>query len=393
MLGYTLIDLIDIQSLQIIQNGFDKFTGLKSLVTDADFVPITKGGDFSEFIDNLFVKNVDAEKPVINKNILSILHSGKTITLKNSSGLCDAATPIMLENDLLGYFICGPKAESNQQVSDSYISQGSQFLGAIAKALSQMAYSSYLSLNNSHAMEQSAFNASSAITETALRMKMSMQEWVELLTEALDCEKVEDIKSQIEQILVFGNDINTAVNDSVQNIHDKTSSTHLIETEYNLNHLLSHFIERAKKVEGNKNLSFSYNVDKSVPQYIFGDNERVSQIVYTLFKSSAMRMEEGSAHLEISAQKNSYATILTLKFTDSTQGFNDDELEALQMFIETGDQSYLEESKIIGMGYRTLNKIIQQMFGQINFEILSDTQMEFLIKIPQLEVEVEELGA
>ena len=63
------------------------------------------------------------------------------------------------------------------------------------------------------------------------------------------------------------------------------------------------------------------------------------------------------------------------------------------MFIETGDQSYLENTAVKGMGYRTIARIVQQMFGVINFEITSDTEMEFVIKIPQLEVEVEELGS
>lgn len=393
MLKFTITDLLDADSLQIIQDGFERFTGLKVLVIDTSANPVTEGGDFSDFITKILVYNEDANEPVLKKEILQILRSGKTITLKNEFGSFDAASPLLLEGELIGLFICGPDAEKKEKVPESLISSGSKFLASIAEALSQMAYASSLSLNNSHAMQQSALSASSAVTETALKMKQSMQEWVEVMSEALESDDLELIKKQVEQILETGTDVYTAVSDSVQNIQDKIGSTHLVETEYSVHRLVPHYIEQAKKIMGDKAPDFSYTIDEDVPMYLFGDNDRISQIVYLLFKSSARQLENGKASLQVGAQKNSYATILTFKFTDTTQGYADEDLEALQMFIETGDQSYLEDTNMKGMGYRTIARIVQQLFGQINFEITSDTEMEFLIKIPQLEVEVEELGS
>ncbi len=393
MLKFTITDLLDADSLQIIQDGFERFTGLKALVADASANSVTEGSDFSDFISRILVYDEDANEPVIKREILNLLRAGKTITLKNELESFDAASPLLLEGELIGLFICGPDIEKKQKVPEAAVSRGSKFLASIAEALSQMAYASSLSLNNSHAMQQSALSASAAVTETALKMKQSMQEWVEVMSEALESNDLELIKKQVEQILETGTDVYTAVSDSVQNIQDKIGSTHLVETEYSVHRLVPHYIEQAKKIMGDKSPDFSYTIADAVPMYLFGDNDRISQIVYLLFKSSARQLESGKASLDITAQKNSYATILIFKFTDTTAGFSDEDLEALQMFIETGDQSYLEDTSVKGMGYRTINRIVQQMFGQINFEITSDTEMEFVIKIPQLEVEVEELGS
>lgn len=393
MLKFTITDLLDADSLQIIQDGFERFTGLKALVVDASLNSVTEGSDFSDFISRILVYDEDANEPVLKREILNLLRAGKTITLKNELDSFDAASPLLLEGELIGLFICGPDAEKNQKIPEAAVSRGSKFLASIAEALSQMAYASSLSLNNSHAMQQSALSASAAVTETALKMKQSMQEWVEVMSEVLESNDLELIKKQVEQILETGTDVYTAVNDSVQNIQDKIGSTHLVETEYSARRLVPHYVEQAKKIMGDKSPDFSFTIADNVPLYLFGDNDRISQIVYLLFKSSARQLENGKASLEVSAEKNSYATILTFKFTDTTQGFADEELEALQMFIETGDQSYLEDTNVKGMGYRTINRIVQQMFGQINFEITSDTEMEFVIRIPQLEVEVEELGS
>ena len=393
MLKFTITDLLDPDSLQIIQDGFSRFTGLNALVTDTTANPVTEGNDFSDFIGKILVYNEDANEPVLKREILNLLRAGKTITLKNDFGSLDAASPLLLEGELIGLFICGAGSDSEKKMTESQVTHGSKFLASIAEALSQMAYASSLSLNNSHAMQQSALSASAAVTETAFKMKQSMQEWVEVMSEALESNDLELIKKQVEQILETGTDVYTAVSDSVQNIQDKIGSTHLVETEYNVHRLVPHYIEQAKKIMGDKSPDFSYTISDAVPMYLFGDNDRISQIVYLLFKSAARQLESGKASLDINSQKNSYATILIFKFTDTTAGFSDEDLEALQMFIETGDQSYLEDTSLKGMGYRTINRIVQQMFGQINFEITSDTEMEFVIKIPQLEVEVEELGS
>ena len=393
MLKFTITDLLDADSLQIIQDGFERFTGLKALVTDASANSVTEGSDFSDFISKILVYDQDANEPVLKREILNLLRAGKTITLKNGLDSFDAASPLLLEGELIGLFICGPNAEKSEKIPETLVSRGSKFLASIAQALSQMAYASSLSLNNSHAMQQSALSASAAVTETAFKMKQSMQEWVEVMSEALESNDLELIKKQVEQILETGTDVYTAVSDSVQNIQDKIGSTHLVETEYNVHRLVPHYIEQAKKIMGDKSPDFSYTIADNVPMYLFGDNDRISQIVYLLFKSAARQLESGKASLEITSQKNSYATIVIFKFTDTSTGFSEDDLEALQMFIETGDQSYLEGTSVKGMGYRTINRIVQQMFGQINFEITSDTEMEFVIRIPQLEVEVEELGS
>ena len=393
MLKFTITDLLDPDSLQIIQDGFARFTGLNALVTDTTANPVTEGNDFSDFISKILVYNEDANEPVIKKEIAQILRSGKTITLKNDFGSLDAASPLLLEGDLIGLFICGAGSDAEKNITEAQVAHGSKFLATISEALSQMAYTSNLSLNNSHAMQQSALSASSAVTETALKMKQSMQEWVEVMSEALESNDLELIKKQVEQILETGTDVYTAVSDSVQNIQDKIGSTHLVETEYSVHRLVPHYVDQAKKVMGQKSPNFSFTIDKAVPLYLFGDNDRISQIVYLLFKSSARQLESGKASLKVTAQKYSYSTLLTFTFTDTSYGFEENDLEALQMFIETGDQSYLDGTNIKGMGYRTIARIVQQMFGQINFEIISDTEMEFVIKIPQLEVEVEELGS
>ena len=44
-----LTDLISVQVLQEIQDGFAEVTGMAALTTDADGNPVTKGSNFTDF--------------------------------------------------------------------------------------------------------------------------------------------------------------------------------------------------------------------------------------------------------------------------------------------------------------------------------------------------------
>ena len=44
-----LTDLIDLDTLQKIQDFFTKMTGVASIITDIDGIPVSKGTNFSDF--------------------------------------------------------------------------------------------------------------------------------------------------------------------------------------------------------------------------------------------------------------------------------------------------------------------------------------------------------
>ena len=47
--GLYLTDLIDVETLQSIQDAFSNLVGIAAMTTDASGKPVTKGSNFSEF--------------------------------------------------------------------------------------------------------------------------------------------------------------------------------------------------------------------------------------------------------------------------------------------------------------------------------------------------------
>lgn len=172
MIGLT--ELIDVATLQEIQDGFAKLTGMAALTTDEYGNAVTQGSNFTDFCMNYTRKS-----PVGCQRCEKCDRSGGQQTMKSGkasayfchAGLVDFAAPIMLNGNFIGSIIGGqvltekpdekkfraiarelkidPDEYINalskiQIIEKSKIDAAADFLCTIAKVLSQTAYNNYL---------------------------------------------------------------------------------------------------------------------------------------------------------------------------------------------------------------------------------------------------------
>lgn len=172
MIGLT--ELIDVSTLQEIQDGFARLTGMAALTTDEYGNAVTQGSNFTDFCMNYTRKS-----PVGCQRCEKCDKSGGQQTMKSGkasayfchAGLVDFAAPIMLNGNFIGSIIGGQvltekpdekkfraiarelkinpdeyiEALSKIQIIEkSKIDAAADFLCTIAKVLSQTAYNNYL---------------------------------------------------------------------------------------------------------------------------------------------------------------------------------------------------------------------------------------------------------
>lgn len=179
MIDVRLTDLIDVATLQEIQDGFANLTGMAALTTDADGNAVTNGSNFTEFC-----MSYTRQSKIGGDRCAQCDRSGGEQTMRTGcaasyfchAGLVDFAAPIMLEGHMIGSFIGGqvlteePDEEKFRKIAveigvnpDDYIralkkikimdksqvDAAADFLFIIAKVLSQTAYNSYVSSQTS----------------------------------------------------------------------------------------------------------------------------------------------------------------------------------------------------------------------------------------------------
>lgn len=178
-MAIALTDLISVSTLQSIQDGFARLTGMAALTTDADGNAVTRGSNFTEFCMDITRKSRNGARKCAQcdkKGGEDALLSRKSVSYSCHAGLVDFAAPIMLGNEMIGSFIGGqvlteePDEEKFRAIArdmgvdeDKYIAAlrkvkivdrsqveaAADFLFIIAGLLSQSAYDAYISKQNS----------------------------------------------------------------------------------------------------------------------------------------------------------------------------------------------------------------------------------------------------
>lgn len=106
----NLTDLVPVEMLQKIQEACSRYTGMATVTTDVDGKPLTKETAFSDFcIKYTRQSELGCTRCMESDKIATriALETGKPAVYVCHAGLVDFASPIMLENRLIGCFMGG----------------------------------------------------------------------------------------------------------------------------------------------------------------------------------------------------------------------------------------------------------------------------------------------
>lgn len=233
-----LTDLIDVKTLQDIQDGFSNATGMAALTTDENGVAVTQGSNFTDFCMELTRKSrtgCQRCEKCDKQGGENTMRTGKATTYRCHAGLVDFAAPIMLNGKFIGSFIGGqvlPEPADEEKfrkyaqeigvdpeqyiralrkvkvVPQHQIQMAADFLCTIANVLSKIAYSSYVEkLNSSGLSTQNAslvakiHNAESLIKQNQDNMEKLQKEFDAL--EEVAQNSVAKVKSAMETVKVI----------------------------------------------------------------------------------------------------------------------------------------------------------------------------------------------
>ena len=118
--NYTLTELIKPNILQQIQDAFSEYSGMASITTDAEGVPVTAGSNFTHFCTDLIRITEAGCKNCFNCDKMGAaqaMETGLPSVYTCHSGLVDFSAPIMLNGKMIGCFVGGQVLTSQTQIS------------------------------------------------------------------------------------------------------------------------------------------------------------------------------------------------------------------------------------------------------------------------------------
>lgn len=416
MAEIRLTDLIDVNILQQIQDGFSGYTGMAALTTDADGVPVTKGSGFTDFCMNLTRKSEIGCKRCAEcdrNGALKTFKEGKPEVYYCHAGLVDYAAPIMVEGRFIGSFIGGQVRTAEIDEADMKkravemgidpeeyvraakrtavltiqdIDRAAEFLYKISEVLSGMAYKNYEALKNSRRMERAARSQAAFIMDMSLSVQKSMEGWLVMTEQAMDSQSGSIMEHTMRQIISQGKEVYSSIGDTVEYIRMSGGEVELLETEYSIRELLEQTVVSAKAISGMEEVQIDIAIADTVPEYLLGDSGRIGQIVSKLLQNILYLTEDKQINIQVSGYSASYATMLVLRIANSGYGISEERFRDIQEYLRNSEQrlSGLDENS--GFGMSMVYLLIRQMSGKLVLEKADNGGIAFMVNVPQLEI-------
>src|SRR5260370_17834509 len=106
--------------------------------------------------------------------------------------------------------------------------------------------------------------------------------------------KDKDYLQYLEMIHSSGKNLTQIINDILDFSKIECGKLELENANFNFNKIVSNEVERYKFLAKQKGLSFTYEIDESVPAEVIGDQVRISQIVNNLISNTLNFTNQGA---------------------------------------------------------------------------------------------------
>lgn len=410
-----LTDLISVDALQQIQDGFSRYTGMAALTTDVNGTPVTTGSGFTKFCMEL---TRQSEKGCHNCEECD--KNGALLTLKNGhasvytchAGLMDFAAPIMVEGNFIGSFIGGQvrtglidkekmrqralkygidpeeyiaAAEETAQMTQQELQEAADFLEEIAESISSLAYRNYLALQESKKMENAAKSQTKFVMGMTTNIERSMMKWFEIVQNTIDTTDNEEIRELLSQMQAEGEESRSNIRDIIDYVRMSAKRVEIEETEYKVSDLVKQIEKGINEYAARKMVKINTSIDESVPEALFGDAGRIGQLVNKIIRILINHKKEGSISVKLETYRQSYATILSIIVLDENASLPEDDRKVLRANAKDNETENVsgEDDRRLGI---TLARLLRRnMSGKFRFEEIGD-KVVMTIDLPQLSV-------
>jgi len=131
-----------------------------------------------------------------------------------------------------------------------------------------------------------------------------------------------------------------------------------------------------------KDVSFNIKIFESVPDFVFGDEQRIHQVVLNIVNNAVKFTKKGS--IEVSCDYRGGTAYIEV--FDTGIGIPEDKMQTIFFAFKQVDVSTTREYGGTGLGLAITKKLIDEMDGEITLKSEQNVGSCFLVKIPLPEV-------
>lgn len=409
-----LTELIDVETLQRVQDAFSVMSGMAALTTDADGVAVTNGSNFTDFCMK-YTRTTEIGTfrcRLCDKRGAEIaLAAGHSCTYDCHAGLVDFAAPIMMGDRMVGSFIGGQvltappdldryrkiavqmgidpekyvEAVKKVKVLDrEYVKQASEALYSLTNVLSTMVYRGRQLYLNNIEIEHAAQMKSDFLANMSHEIRTPMNAVIGMAELALREDLPDNARKYIRQIKSSGHTLLTIINDILDFSKIESDRMDIIEVDYEPLKIIHNVVSMIRTRIGEKDVELLTDISKNLPTMLHGDSIRVQQIMINLLNNAEKFTQKGNVKLMISIrEKEDDVIIMHCEISDTGSGIKPEDIKKIFNSFQQADSKRNRNIEGSGLGLTITKQLLELMNGSIHVESVYGVGSTFSFDLPQ----------
>lgn len=195
-----------------------------------------------------------------------------------------------------------------------------------------------------------------------------------------------DLESEEQKMMAM------CINNSVEHLHLLKNCVYdlfKIDTEqFEIHNEIYNIHEMVNKLKGilmpfymDKEFKFQLEIDTAIPDKLYGDKERIMQILVVLLFSSMFVTEKGFVKLSVFGKQDDNLEELIFSVRDSAMGFTEEQVMEIQEVLKNTHLIPLENASLVYL--QIMNQILKKMNSELKIVSIFGSGSEFYFSIEQ----------
>ena len=195
-----------------------------------------------------------------------------------------------------------------------------------------------------------------------------------------------DIRNASESLLGL-------INDLLDISKIESGKMHLVEREYDTQELFRSIVSMIRIKATEKALSFDVVIDEILPKRMYGDAEKIKQVVLNLLTNAVKYTSVGGFSLNVSMEeRNDKEAVIRISVKDTGMGIKKEDMDRLFTAYERLDEEQNSGIQGTGLGLDISRKFAELMGGNIFCDSIYGEGSEFIFILSQKIVDATPLG-
>ena len=208
-----------------------------------------------------------------------------------------------------------------------------------------------------------------------------------------ECSLSEEAQENISKVCNAGTSLLHMVNDILDISKMEAGKFTLAPIEYSFPGMINDTVTQSIVTKEGKPVDLIVNVDENIPLHLFGDDQRIKQILNNLLSNAFKYTKEGTVELNIKyVKENDDTVLLTFSVIDTGIGIPNLNIETLFSDYIRMDTESNRKITGTGLGLPITKMLVEMMNGEINVESAYGKGSCFTVKLPQKFISAEVIG-